>query len=152
VRAHSIGKNKKTHHLRTMTLWGCALASVFVFAIAAGLGERGSFAQSAQSLSGDGAQTSQERVSPATADASTANPSGGTGAPTPLQVQQGKSESRDVVTDLKKQQIAEDSANLLKLASSLKSEVDKTTVDTVSITAIRQADEIVKLAHKMRKK
>ncbi len=47
-------------------------------------------------------------------------------------------------------EIMDESANLLKLANSLKAEVDKTTQDTLSIAVIRQADEIEKLAHKMR--
>lgn len=42
--------------------------------------------------------------------------------------------------------------NLLKLAYSLKSEVDKTTKDTLSVTVVRQASEIEQLARKMRSK
>lgn len=152
MRAHPIGKKKKTHRLRTGTLWFCAFAGLLVVAMATGSGVRIIFAQSAQPSSGDQAQTNQEQVTPATADASTANLSGGTGAQAPSQVQQDNSDSHEVVTDPKKKQIAEDSANLLKLANGLKAEVDKTTVDTVSVNAIRQADEIEKLAHKMRKK
>jgi type VI protein secretion system component VasF len=47
-------------------------------------------------------------------------------------------------------QIVDDSANLLKLANRLKAEVDNTTADTLSITAIRDVQAIEKLAHKMR--
>jgi hypothetical protein len=56
------------------------------------------------------------------------------------------------LTDPQKKQIYEDGANLLKLASVLKAEVDKTTPDTLSLAVIRRADEIEKLAHKMRTK
>jgi len=49
-------------------------------------------------------------------------------------------------------QIANDSARLLKLATDLKAEVDKTTKDELSISVIRKADEIEKLAHSVREK
>ena len=48
------------------------------------------------------------------------------------------------------QQLADDSARLLALAVSLKSEVDKTTKDTLSLNVIRRADEIEKLARTVR--
>ncbi len=51
-----------------------------------------------------------------------------------------------------KRQIADDTAGLLKLANNLKTEVDKSTPDTLSVSVIRQAGEIEKLAHKMRTK
>lgn len=49
-------------------------------------------------------------------------------------------------------QIVEDSAQLLKLATDLKAEIDKTTLDTLSLKVIRDADVIGKLAHNLRKK
>lgn len=52
----------------------------------------------------------------------------------------------------RKKQIAEDSAKLLKLASDLKLEVDKTTKDTLSLNVIRKAEEIEKLAHTVKEK
>ena len=52
----------------------------------------------------------------------------------------------------RKKQIAEDSARLLKLAAELKTEVDKTTKDTLSLGVIRKADEIEKLAHTVKEK
>ena len=52
----------------------------------------------------------------------------------------------------RKRQIADDSAKLLKLASDLKSEVDKTSKDTLSLGVIRKADEIEKLAHNVKEK
>jgi hypothetical protein len=47
----------------------------------------------------------------------------------------------------RRKQISEDSANLLKLATELKTEVDKTSKDTLSLTVIRKAGAIEKLAH-----
>lgn len=52
----------------------------------------------------------------------------------------------------RKKQISDDSARLLKLATELKSEVDKTTKDTLSLGVIRKADEIEKLAHSVKEK
>jgi hypothetical protein len=50
----------------------------------------------------------------------------------------------------RKKQIVDESARLLKLATDLKAEVDKTTKDTLSITVVRKADEIEKLAHSVK--
>jgi hypothetical protein len=52
----------------------------------------------------------------------------------------------------RRKQIADDSARLLKLATDLKAEVDKTTKDTLSLNVIRKADEIEKLAHSVKDK
>jgi len=48
------------------------------------------------------------------------------------------------------QQVASEAADLLKMATALKSEVDKTTKDTLSVTVVRKASEIEQLAHKVR--
>lgn len=45
---------------------------------------------------------------------------------------------------------ASEAADLLKMASALKTEVDKTTKDTLSVTVVRKAGEIEQLAHKVR--
>jgi hypothetical protein len=50
----------------------------------------------------------------------------------------------------RKDQLAEDSARLLKLATELKLAVDKTTKDQLSITVVKKADEVEKLARKVR--
>jgi hypothetical protein len=52
----------------------------------------------------------------------------------------------------RKKQISNDSAQLLKLATELKNEVDKTTKDTLSLNVIRKADEIERLAHSVKEK
>jgi len=48
--------------------------------------------------------------------------------------------------------MSEDSEKLLKLATELKAEVDKSTKDTLSLGVIRKADEIEKLAHAVKEK
>jgi hypothetical protein len=47
-------------------------------------------------------------------------------------------------------QVAVDCASLLKLATDLKAEVDKTTKDELSVGAVRKAGEIEQLARKVR--
>jgi hypothetical protein len=63
-----------------------------------------------------------------------------------------KSETRnpDAANTDRKKQIADEGANLLKLATDLKAEVDKTTKDTLSLNVIRKAEEIEKLAHNVK--
>ncbi len=69
-----------------------------------------------------------------------------------MQQQQAKDQNFAAANAERKKQIAEDSAKLLKLATELKTEVDKTTKDTLSLGVIRKADEIEKLAHNVKEK
>jgi hypothetical protein len=66
--------------------------------------------------------------------------------------QQGKKQSFDAANAERKRQLNDDSAKLLKLAADLKSEVDKTSKDTLSLGVIRKADEIERLAHSVKEK
>lgn len=47
-------------------------------------------------------------------------------------------------------QLTADSAKLLQLATELKAEVDKSTKDQLSLAVIKKADEVEKLARKVR--
>ena len=47
-------------------------------------------------------------------------------------------------------QLADDTANLLTLANELKAELDKSTKDTLSLSVIKKAEQVEKLAHKVR--
>jgi hypothetical protein len=58
----------------------------------------------------------------------------------------------DAANAERRKQIADDSAKLLKLATDLKAEVDKTSKDTLSLNVIRKADEIERLAHSVKEK
>ena len=69
-----------------------------------------------------------------------------------MREQQTKQQDYTAANLERRKQIAEDSARLLKLATDLKSEVDKTTKDTLSLGVIRKADEIEKLAHSVKEK
>ena len=65
---------------------------------------------------------------------------------------QGKKANFEAANVERKKQIADDSARLLKLATDLKTEVDKTSKDTLSLGVIRKAEEIEKLAHSVKEK
>ena len=65
---------------------------------------------------------------------------------------QARQQSFEAANAERKKQIADDSAKLLKLATELKAEVDKTTKDELSLGVIRKADEIEKLAHNVKEK
>jgi hypothetical protein len=66
--------------------------------------------------------------------------------------QQSKKDSFEAANARRKKEISAESAKLLKLATELKAEVDKTDKDTLSINVIRKADEIEKLAHSVKEK
>jgi hypothetical protein len=68
------------------------------------------------------------------------------------QQQKDASDNYVAANQERKKQISDDSAKLLKLATELKTEVDKTTKDTLSLGVIRKADEIEKLARSVKEK
>lgn len=84
--------------------------------------------QSQQSLSQS--QPQQNPAAPKTADS----------APAPAETSANQQEQRT----------AKESADLLKLATELKTEVDKSTKDTLSLAVIRKADEIERIARGMK--
>jgi hypothetical protein len=67
-----------------------------------------------------------------------------------MREQQSKQQNYAGANNERKKQIAEDSQRLLKLAADLKTEVDKTSKDALSLNVIRKADEIEKLAHSVK--
>jgi len=69
-----------------------------------------------------------------------------------MREQQGKKQNFEAANAERRKQIADDSSKLLKLATDLKAEVDKTTKDTLSLAVIRKADEIERLAHGVKEK
>jgi hypothetical protein len=52
--------------------------------------------------------------------------------------------------EVRKDQIAADSAKLFQLANELKAEMDKSTKDTLSLSVMKKAEEVEKLARKVR--
>ena len=139
MRAHRVDGTKKARRLRTWTFGFCLFASLFAIAMVARPELRAVHAQSS-SLQ---ATSLQNLTSPAPDPAAQAH----------LVEPAVKQEAHaPPPTDPQQKQIYDEGANLLKLANTLKSEVDKTTADTLSLAVIRRADEIEKLAHKMRTK
>jgi len=66
--------------------------------------------------------------------------------------QQSKSQNFAKANAERKKQIADDTTRLLKMAADLKEEVEKTSKDTLSLSVIRKADEIERLAHSVKEK
>jgi hypothetical protein len=68
-----------------------------------------------------------------------------------LSVQQEATRRRLAMNDRQKK-IVDDTAKLLQLANELKTDVDKTTKDEMSLDVIRKADEIERLAHDVKQR
>ena len=69
-----------------------------------------------------------------------------------MREQQVKQQHYEAANAARQKQLADDSAKLLALAVALKAEVDKTNKDTLSLSVIRKADAIEKLAHNVKEK
>ncbi|HWE86390.1 MAG TPA: hypothetical protein VG267_15710 [Terracidiphilus sp.] len=66
--------------------------------------------------------------------------------------QQSKKEKVEVANSMRLKQISDDAARLLELATELKTAVDKTNKDTLSVDVIRKADTIERLAKGVKEK
>ena len=98
-------------------------------------------------------QSQQSAPQQANGNAPTPDPgreSSSIASPPAVPASQNGVQDTEAVNAERKKQIADESASLLKLATDLKAEVEKTTKDTLSITVIRKADEIEKLAHSVK--
>lgn len=138
-----VGTKRKVRLMRARALWVCVLAGLLALAAASRPGARTVFAQSTGQPGGV-----PQTAAPPAAD----NAASGTNVPAAAPDQAAKREVDDASADPRKKRIADDTASLMKLANALKAEMDKTTPDTMSVSVIRQAEEIEKLAHKMRSK
>jgi hypothetical protein len=116
-------------------LWFCVFAGLAVAALAPVAGQ----------------QPPPSPPSASTSPASAASAPGAAAQNNSNDRQAGK-QSSDAVKAEEKKQPVQDSEKLLKLATSLKAEVDKTNQDTLSLSVIRQAGEIERLAHSVREK
>jgi hypothetical protein len=67
-----------------------------------------------------------------------------------MRSEQAKQQSLDAASAEREKQLSDNSAKLLTLAMALKAEVDKTNKDLLSVTVVRKADEIEKLAHNVK--
>jgi hypothetical protein len=127
--AKDIGAKGLAGRLRTMMGWLSILAALAVIA-SAGAGLRSVYGQAAQPSPG---------APPPQAAASAASPAGGDGAI-----------SKPAGEDDRKKQLADECADLLKMATALKAEVDKSTKDELSVSVVRKAGEIEQMARKVR--
>ena len=147
------GSAMKTKRLRRGSLWVCLVTGMCVLALTARIQERKTYAQTSPLPSTSTGQlgiSPEEPVAPpqpiiVRVPAQGAADSAGSGQP-------AKIEMPAIPDPDPKNPVAVQSANLLKLAYNLKSEVDKTTKDTLSVTVVRQAAEIEQIARKMRTK
>jgi hypothetical protein len=128
---HCAGRERPEGWFRRRGGLLCLLACCAALAVAAGAGLLRGHAQSAP-------------------PPPTAAPEKVASAPAPAAGQQEKSPTGNAAAEAQKQQIASECADLLKMATDLKAEVDKTTKDTLSVTVVRKASEIEQLAHKVR--
>jgi hypothetical protein len=71
-------------------------------------------------------------------------------SPASATAQQGTPSAGSSADATGKQEIASECADLLKMATDLKQAVDKSSVNTLSVTVVRKASEIEQLAHKVR--
>jgi hypothetical protein len=69
----------------------------------------------------------------------------------PMQAQMEARRVRSAASERQKK-IMDDTAKLLQLATELKTDVDKTTKDEMSLDVIRKADEIERLAHDVKQR
>lgn len=69
-----------------------------------------------------------------------------------MQSQKLKRASFEAANAERKRQLDSDSALLLKLAAELKAEIDRTPQDTLSLSVVRKAEEIERLAHNVQTK
>ncbi|MGB8261832.1 MAG: hypothetical protein WCE75_15830 [Terracidiphilus sp.] len=123
--------------LRRLAVWtGAGLVALLLAAVAA---------QPIQKTT-PGMPIKQEMPPPPSNDPPDAN------AQMRMREQQAAKQNFDAANAERKRQIAADSAKLLKLATELKTEVDKTTKDTLSLGVIRKAEEIERLAHGVKEK
>ena len=95
-----------------------------------------SLAAAQQPAQGSAAQPPVAQA-PATQAPATAEATADTAKPTTPQTPQQK-------------QLADDTAKLLTLANELKAELDKSSKDTLSLSVIKKAEQVEKLAHKVR--
>ena len=148
--------NGRARQMPGKVRWLCAITCLSVLMLSVRLGERGTFAQESPLPS---TSTGQLGISPEEPVA----PPKPIIVRVPQQAAKTDSKGRPVEEPAKfvppaipepdpNNPVSVQTTNLLKLAYNLKSEVDKTTKDTLSVTVVRQASEMEQLAHKMRVK
>jgi type VI protein secretion system component VasF len=132
---HRAGRGRLKSWIRRRGAPLCLLICCAALGLAAGAGLLRGHAQSAPPPAPTTATGASEKVA---------------SAPAPAAGQQEKPPAGITAEDAQKQEVANECADLLKMATDLKSAVDKTTKDTLSIAVVRKAGAIEQLAHKVR--
>jgi hypothetical protein len=78
------------------------------------------------------------------------NPSPAAQTPDNSQSTTANMSPQELANQQRKDQLAADTAKLLQLANELKAEMDKSTKDTLSLSVVKKAEQVEKLAHKVR--
>jgi len=152
MRVQFNGSTKQEKPLRRSAVWLCVLTGLCVLALTARIAEHKALAQDSPLPSTSTGQlgiSPEEPVAPpqpivVRVPAPSATSSSKPGKP--------NVEMPAIPAPDPNNHVAVQSANLLKLAYNLKTEVDKTTKDTLSVTVVRQATEIEQMDRKMRAK
>lgn len=101
----------------------------------------------AQQTVSQGMQTIMMPPKPTSVILPAANPTPDANARMEMQQRNLKRASFEAANAERKRQLDSDSALILKLAAELKAEVDKTPQDTLSLSVVRKAEDIERLAH-----
>lgn len=138
MEAYRIGTTEQFGGLRTKALCLSLLVCPFVIALASE-SRLGTGLVPARSLAARAPQTALRSMQAAS-------------ALEPAPESQTKQDAQASAIDERKKLIAEQIASRLNLRVSLKTKVDNTTKDTLSVTVVRRARAIEQLAHSMRMK
>jgi type VI protein secretion system component VasF len=128
---------RKASQARSRGLWLFALGCISALVVAMGAGLIKTQAQEAFPL---------PAINPPGAKA----PPGTQATSTSAAGQPGTKQAAPTAADAQKQEIANQCADLLQMATELKKAVDKSSADTLSVTVVRKASDIEQLAHKVR--
>lgn len=129
----------KSEPARGLSGWHCVLAGVLLLPLAVGVAALGAYAQQGSfSLPAIDPPGVAARKTAARGDANS------------LPAGDLTSQAAATIVDPKAPQVARECAELLKMATDLKIEVDKSTQDTLSVTVIRKADAIEELAKRVK--
>jgi type VI protein secretion system component VasF len=133
---------RKAGRAQTRGLWLFALGCICALVVAMGAGLIKTQAQEAFPL--PAINPPGAKAAPGTQATSTAPAAG-----QPDNKQAGQ-QAAPTAADAQKQEIANQCADLLQMATELKKAVDKSSADTLSVTVVRKASEIEQYAHKVR--
>lgn len=154
MRVQRIGSNMKVKRLRLKAPLLFVATGLYIMALTYMFGEHVTFAQVSpvpSTATGQIGISPDEPVAPPQPLIVTKEPEQNVKGPAPAS-QPEKTVMPAIPEPDPNNPVAVQTTNLLKLAYSLKSEVDKTTKDTLSVTVVRKAAEIEQMARKMRSK